>query len=162
MQIIKPTELIFPRCLVQCFLCGPISSWRQRCYDELNKYSLNHLRIFDPTREDFDTLTEEQIKEQIFWEYYHLTHPNGHGILSVYIDDVPGQQFTFLELGRYTQLYPAQDQIISINSKYKNKNEIKYHLQFINSKIKVVERTPEEHAKEIVNMYGFIKRQMGG
>lgn len=166
-----------------CFLAGGCSStdWSERVLKYLNKYTLNHLVVYNP----YNPNIESQFK-QIEWEFNYLNnYINDHFIFSVYFDKYTDQPISMYELGRASVLSkPVSVSISCTDDPYRSRSDrfsyyVNHGFPIIVSvhpeapkkqdiicqcglaKVEVKERTPEEHAKEIIFWYNDFKRQMG-
>lgn len=164
---------------IACFLAGGCSSleWRERFYKRLEKYSLNHLVIYDPYNPNI-----ESIYSQIEWEFKYLNkYIKDKFIFSIYFDKYSNQPVSMYELGRVSVLsqpsyitidldenkpgqkhkiftnygFPA---VITIDEEAPKRQELicQCGLAKLNQHL----GTPEDHAEHIAYQYGIIKSQM--
>lgn len=183
MKVIKAPETYDKSSIeTACFLAGGCTNneWRIQIYAELNKYICNSLVIYDP----YNPKIESHFK-QVEWEFNYLNkYINDNFIFSVYFDKYTDQPISMYELGRASVL--CQEQCIHIGPWYdrsfNDRRTICYYwnygfpmvvsvhpeapkkqdiiCQCGLAKVEVFERTPEEHAKEIVKYYKDIRNQM--
>lgn len=164
-----------------CFLAGGCSNieWQTKVMNELDKHTLNNLVIYNP----YNPNIESPFK-QIEWEFNYLNnYINDHFIFSVYFDKYTDQPISMYELGRASVL--CQEQCIHIGPWYdrsfNDRRTICYYwncgfpmvvsvhpeapkkqdiiCQCGLAKVEVSQRTPEEHAKEILFWYKHLKEQ---
>lgn len=181
MKVIKAPETYDKSSIeTACFLAGGCTNneWRIQTYAELNKYICNSLVIYDP----YNPKIESQFK-QIEWEFNYLNnYINDHFIFSVYFDKYTDQPISMYELGRASvlckpvslklSLCDVPDKyncvshyinygfpmVVSVHPEAPKKQDIICQCGL--AKVEVFERTPEEHAKEIVKYYKDIRNQM--
>ena len=109
------------------FLAGGITNcynWQQDVIDHLKyfeKYypALKNAIVYNPRRDDFDTLSEEEILEQIKWEHNYLERCN---LFTCYFDNSESvQPITLYELGKYSK---QKNNVITVVNGYKRMNDI--------------------------------------
>lgn len=178
MQIITAPETYTPNPGdITCFLAGGITNcyeWQKEVIETLKSYDSNgievdHLIIFNPRREVFDTSDPRQTEEQIEWEFYALENCD---IFSMYFCESEKSvlPICLYELGRnivrMQQRHPMswRDRlVISVEDEYIRKNDV-----FIQTKLAVDKDiismggdvTPQSHAKNILMAYTWIKEDL--
>lgn len=164
---------------IACFLaggCGNIE-WQERFINELNKYVLNSLVIYNP----YNPNIESHFK-QIEWEFNYLNnYINDHFIFSCYFDKYTDQPISMYELGRASVLCKPQSvevvkkgplttttsvnlnygfpMVVSVHPEAPKKQDILAQCGL--AEVSVQERTPEEHAHQVIMWYKDIRHQMG-
>lgn len=180
MRVVQAPEVYEKRSTeIACFLAGGCGNteWQERVINELNKYVLNSLVIYNPYNPNIDNKFR-----QIEWEFNYLNnYINDHFIFSCYFDKYTRQPMSMYELGRASVLCqnksvkiclsddPADrynvfytqwgfPMIVSLHEESPCKEDLIAQCGLAHVAVNV--RTPEEHAKEILFWYKDIKRQM--
>lgn len=160
---------------VKCFLAGGITGchdWQKELIEELDKYGLDDLTLFNPKREKFDTSDRNATYDQICWEFAYL---NSMDIFSVYFTKDTLQPITLYELGRYIEVmkntFPRDYEkriIISMEPGYERADDVIIQTNLAFDECKSDSRIPniwyqassiEQHAKEIFKAYSWINRK---
>ena len=153
---------------IACFLAGGCTDteWSQEVLSYLDKHNLNSLVIYNP----YNSNIESQFK-QIEWEFNYLNnYINDYFIFSVYFDKYTDQPISMYELGRASVLCKPQSvevvkrgslttttsvnlnygfpMVVSVHPEAPKKQDIICQCGL--AKVEVSQRTPEEHAKEIL------------
>lgn len=162
-----------------CFLAGGCSNieWQTKVVNELNKHDLNSLVIYNPYNSNI-----ESNYEQIQWEFYYLNnYINDKFIFSVYFDKYTDQPISMYELGRASVLCKPTTVSISCTDDPYRSDRYSYYVNqgfpivvSCHPECKKLEdikiqcglahidfgiRTPEEHAKEVLDWYKDFKEQ---
>ncbi|MGN1033832.1 MAG: hypothetical protein ACI4PU_10180 [Intestinibacter sp.] len=154
---------------IPCFMAGGLQKceWHHEFLSELNKYTLNHLVIYNPKRDNYDTNNPTLAEEQIKWEYTYLNkYVNDKYIFSMYFDDSESvQPICFYELGRYLEVMKNNGNllncVITVHPKFSRKNDVIIQTELAtNGVIEVQENTPSQHAKRVIEVYNNIKYQL--
>ena len=182
MRVVQAPEIYEKKSIeIACFMaggCGNIE-WQEKFLGELNKCVLNSLVIYNP----YNPNIESHFK-QIEWEFNYLNkYINDHFIFSCYFDKYTDQPMSMYELGRASVL--CKEQVIKVGPPNDPMNNLStwYHLnwgfpmvvsvhpeapkkqdilaQCGLAKVSVQERTPEEHAHQVMMWYRDIRHQMG-
>lgn len=165
---------------IACFLAGGCASteWSDKVLKYLNEYTLNSLVIYNP----YNPNIESHFK-QVEWEFNYLNkYINDNFIFSVYFDKYTDQPISMYELGRASVLCKEQSikigpyndpfmdktscfflnygfpMVVSVHPESPKKQDIICQCGL--AKVEVQERTPEEHAKEILWYYKDIRNHM--
>lgn len=158
---------------IACFLAGGCASteWRERAQIVFENAKLPDLIIFDP----YNPNIESQFA-QIQWEFKYLNNTKNF-IFSAYFDKYSNQPITMYELGRALALSQKKNAKITLEGEqlsFLTQNGfpvvISYHEEaplktdlicqcgLVHAEIK--QRTPEQHAEEIIKQYYKIKERL--
>lgn len=145
------------------FLSGGITdcyNWQQDVIDHLKYFqefypAVANSIVYNPRRDDFGELSEDNIFEQIKWEHNYLEKCT---VLAVFFDSSKSvQPITLYELGKYAD---KKDHVITISDGYKRQNDVLFQTALDNDICHVYPRgiAPLEHARMIAQkvqyMYG--------
>lgn len=151
---------------VALFLAGGCSStaWRKIVIRLLKENCLKNLVVYDP----YNPFIESTYR-QVCWEYQYLNqYVDDKFIFSAYFDKYTDQPITLYELGRASVL--SQQQNLAVGKSlftlqkgfpcvvsykdYKKREDLICQCGL--AKITCLERTPEEHAKAIIEQYDLL------
>jgi len=129
------------------FLAGGITNcpdWQSEIIEKLK--NLRELVIFNPRRKSFNIKDPNAAKEQITWEFNHLS--DADFILFWFCAETI-QPITLLELGKYCLAYDHIPAFIGCDPKYERKQDVEIQTKLARPDIQIV-YSLDELAKQVI------------
>lgn len=175
MRLIKAPEEFERTKEFACFLAGGCQSteWHEIVHNILQQEELPDLVVYDPYNANI-----ESHFAQVQWEFKYLNDTRDF-IFSAYFDKYSNQPITMYELGRALALSQKKSAkitlegdelcfltqngfpvVISYHEEAPLKTDLIFQCGLVHAEIK--QRTPEEHAKEIIRQYHILRGKRYG
>lgn len=152
---------------IKIFLAGGITNcpnWQKEVIEELKKYNLDNVLIFNPRRDNFDVKDPTASEKQIAWEFKFL---NEMDLFTMYFSAGESTQpICMYELGRHLERmqhrFPRdwrQRILVGVEDGYCRKKDVEVQMSLATGLYPCVRVSPKAHAKTIALYCNLLQQQ---